>query len=690
MAHGSDASDLTIVDIARARQQRKSRETAFTFLDNNLEATAALTYQSLDESARSIAAYLQRHGTAGDRVLLVFSTGPDFVKALFGCLYAGHIPLPIAPPQSGKPLQWRVLENVLRDAQARLILTDPARVAEIVAWTKQTDLSGAVQVMTLNDVTHDPQAWDMPPRDPQACAFMQYTSGSTNVPKGVVVTHQNLCTNAAIFQQAFRLDERTVTVSWLPHYHNMGLLGSMLYMFYAGARSYLMSPDVFLMKPVRWLEAVSRYRATVSGGPNFAYDLCSNVVSDAEVAALDLSAWEVACFGGDPVRHETLRAFTRKFAPCGFREEAFSPCYGLAEATMTITAVARGRAPAVRIFDRDALTENRVRLIDETALASAEERGRAKYFVSNGSVASGHEAVIVDPATSRRCADDAIGEVWFRGPSVTAGYWRKPAETEEAFTARLADEAGGPYLRTGDLGFISHGELYITGRLKDLIIIRGHNHYPQDIEFSVHASDPGCRGGGGAAFAVEHDDEERLVVVQEIPNGGNFESILDNARRAIVEQHEIQPYAVVLIKPGTLPRTPGGKVQRRRAKELYLAGQLDVTVQWMAQPAASDVTQASTLDSEVERQVAAIWAEVLKIPIDALGADSHFLQLGGDSLKAKMMLGRVADQYAVELPLAELFELPTVAHTARLIELCRNDASAPGKTEAVELEGGAL
>lgn len=686
-----DGANVTLVDIARSRQQSAPNRNIFTYLDQNLAESEAISYRALDESARRIAVRLQRSGAPGDRVLLVFSNGAEFIKAVFGCFYAGRVAVPVCPPHSRKSAHWQAFENILRDADPVLVLTDKTWFEEVFAWSKQLDIPHTFDVTAFDDIADDANAWAMPPSDPSAIAVLQYTSGSTGVPKGVVVTHENLCVNAELFQRkCFQLDEHAATVTWMPHYHNMGLIGAMLSKFYVGARTVVMAPDAVLTKPVRWLHAMSRYRAVMTSAPNFAYDLCTKVVTDAEMASLDLSAWRFANLGGEPIRVEVLRAFARKFAACGFREEAFCPCYGLAEATLIVTTV--GRKPWVaRTLEQAALKEHRVSAIDATVAAS--RHGRSLQIVGAGPIATGQPVAIVNPTTLTRCGEDEIGEVWVTGPGVAAGYWGKPAATQDTFGARIAGESGGPYMRTGDLGFIGAGELYITGRLKDLIIVRGRNHYPQDIEATVQGSDPACQRSAGVAFAIDHGNEERLVIVQEIASGvddGRFKPILNRARQAIVEQHEIQPHEIVLIRPASLPKTPSGKVQRRLTKEFYLSGQLDVVARWTIDSNDGSAGAVSALQSEIEKQVAEVWAEVLNVPVETLRADTNFLQMGGDSLKAKMMLGRVGERYSVELPLAELFELPTLAHTARLIELCQTDAGIPTDAEAIELENGTV
>ena len=380
-------------------------------------------------------------------------------------------------------------------------------------------------------------------------AHLQYTSGSTATPKGVMVTHGNLMHNSEYIAQGFAHSPASISLTWLPHFHDMGLLDGIIQPLYNGFPAFLMSPTAFLQQPYSWLQAISRFRVTHSGGPNFAYDLCVRRISDAQLATIDLSSWNVAYNGAEPVRAESLERFAARFASCGFRRSAFYPAYGLAEATLKVTGASRTEEPIFLITQSDALKQNR-------AVEVQADDPQATTLVSVGRPSLGTSVRIVNPETRKECSRDEIGEIWIAGPSVANGYWNRPEETEETYHAYIADSGDGPFLRSGDLGFYKDDELYVTGRLKDLIIIRGLNHYPQDIELTVDKSNPFLRPSCGAAFSVEVEDEERLVVVQELGRRQPPElaTVIAHVRRAIAEQHELQTYAVVLVKFGTVPK----------------------------------------------------------------------------------------------------------------------------------------
>ncbi|HEV7786338.1 MAG TPA: AMP-binding protein, partial [Thermoanaerobaculia bacterium] len=397
-------------------------------------------------------------------------------------------------------------------------------------------------------------------------------AGSTGSPKGVMVRHGNLMHNEEMIRRAFGQDERSVIVGWLPLHHDMGLIGNVLQPLYAGARCILLSPVAFLQRPVRWLRAISRYRATGSGGPNFAYELCVRKVGPEQRADLDLSSWSVAFNGAEPVRAGTLERFAEAFAPCGFRREAFYPCYGLAEATLFVAGGTMGRRPRVARVEPAALERNEV-------VAVAPEVPDARWLVSSGRPWMGQKIVVADPETGAACPPGWVGEIWVAGPSVALGYWRNPEATARDFHASLAGREGdGPFLRTGDLGFLADGELYVTGRLKDLIILRGRNHYPQDLERTAEGSHPDLRPGSSAAFAVEIGGEERLVIALEVERRrrDGFEEMAEAVRRAVAAEHEVMVWEVVLLRAGSLPKTSSGKVQRSLCRRQYLEGDLTV------------------------------------------------------------------------------------------------------------------
>src|SRR5689334_18947067 len=456
----------TLVDLLRGRLPAESNRTVYTFLVDGETEEINLTYGELDARARAIAARLQHLGAYAERVLLLYPPDLEYIAAFFGCLYAGAVAVPIFAPRANRSLSR--LQAIAADAEAKVVLTTSAVFARIEPFLAQVSELQAMHWLATDDLDDETvQEWTETHLDSDTLAFIQYTSGSTASPKGVMVSHGNILHNEKMIQSAFRQTEESVILSWLPLYHDMGLIGGVLQPLYVGARCILMSPVSFLQKPSRWLEAISRYRATTSGGPNFAYDMCVQKIDAARRAELDLSSWSVAFNGSEPVRAETLKQFANAFASCGFRPEAFFPCYGLAEATLFVSGNPLVRPPVIKTFAAESLARHRVE--EQAADVGAQE------LVSCGATFLNQKTLIVNPETSMPCAPDEVGEIWIAGDSVAQGYWKRPDETQQIFRARLTGVSCETFLRTGDLGFRHDGELFVTGRLKDLIIIRGRN-----------------------------------------------------------------------------------------------------------------------------------------------------------------------------------------------------------------------
>jgi len=509
----------TIVDVLRRRAELTPHKRVFLFLDRGEREGASFTYAQLDRKAKAIGSRLAALGARNKQVLLPNPPGLEFVANFFGCLYAGAVAVPACSTLLSARKRDR-LRFLVEDAEVEFILAD-------------------------EEVPEDEGAeWSPASCEASDVAYIQYTSGSTSSPKGVVISHRNVMCNQQMIQESFRTVEDSVIVSWLPHFHDMGLVGVIQRAIYVGMSAVMMAPLEFIRRPAQWLRAISKYRGSISLAPNFAYDLCVERVKDDSIAELDLSCWQVAFNGSEPVNAETMKRFAEKFGETGFRMKSFYPCYGLAEATVFVSS----RAPSEAVVS-------------------------GRQVVSCGPASASEHVLIVDPKTRRRCSAGTEGEIWVAGPHVAQGYWKRPDETRETFKAWLSDTGAGPFLRTGDLGFLLNGELHVTGRLKELIILHGKNHYPQDIEATVATSHPLLRRDCGAAFSVAVTGREELVILQEVkrqtPPEKSFE-IKCAIRHALAEDQSIKPYSVVLLKPNTIRKTSSGKIMRSACRADFL------------------------------------------------------------------------------------------------------------------------
>jgi len=660
-----------LVELLRRRALNQPEQTAYKFLFDGEAVGPSLTYAALDRRVRAVAAHLQQLNAAGERVLLLYPPGLDYIVAYFGCLYAGAIAVPAYAPRQNRHLAR--VQAIATDAQARFALTTKTLLSQ--AATVLDSESGLVQVhLIASDCIPLELADDCVEIEivSAALAHLQYTSGSTATPKGVMVTHGNLMHNSEYIAQGFDHSAQSVSLTWLPHFHDMGLLDGIIQPLYNGFPGFLMSPTTFLQQPYLWLQAISRFGVTHTGGPNFAYDLCVRSISDEQLATLDLSSWRVAYNGAEPVRSDSLERFAERFASRGFRRTAFYPAYGLAEATLKVSGGTSSAEPVFLVTQADALKQNRI------VIANPDEPGTTT-LTGVGHPSLGTSVRIINPDTLTECKPGHIGEIWTAGPSVARGYWNSPEETEETFHAYVSDTGEGPFLRTGDLGFMKHGELYITGRLKDLIIIRGLNHYPQDIELTVDHSNPFIRPGCGAAFSVEVDGDERLVMVQELGRRQppDTAEVIADIRRAIAEQHEMQAHTVVLVKLGSVPKTSSGKIQRRACRAAFVAGELDVIASDVLTEETSDTAPVS-LDREallaipdagerlarLESYLLANAARALKIDPEQLNVNQALTSFGIDSLMAVELKNRVEQDLRVHLSIGALLQGRDIAQLA--------------------------
>lgn len=575
----------TFVELMRARADEHGDRTALIFSADPLRAEAdeTMTYGELDRAARRVAVLLQDRFVVGDRLLVLHPSGPGFARSLLGCMYAGMVPVPAPPPDGPQRRQADRLAAIARDAGAAGALADGTDLEALASWAKEQHLLGVTVLaphsaeesaeesseVSAEDELSAVSRWRPPPADPHALAFLQYTSGSTADPKGVMVDHANLLANAEILAGISGMSADGPVGGWLPLYHDFGLIGLLLTPLVLGGRSVLMPPTAFLKRPHTWLTLIDRHGIDFSPAPNFAYDLCVQRVTDEELARLDLSRWRCAVNGAEPVQATTVEAFTRRFAAAGLRPEAMLPGYGMAETTLVVS----GDRPARRavITEVDAAAFERGELLPPAPGATAHRivsSGPAEYL----------DVRIVDADESRVLPDGRVGEIWVRGPNVARGYWGQPEETRRVFDAVTPDGESG-FLRTGDLGILHEGELYVTGRSKELIIVRGRNLYPQDLEAATREAHPALEGGVGAAFSVPVPEEE-VVVVREYRARRVTPDELARAaasiRDRLIREVGVPAHNIVLVPPGTVARTTSGKIQRRLLRRRFLGGELEI------------------------------------------------------------------------------------------------------------------
>jgi len=719
----------TLVEMLRLWAGRMENRPLYTFLEDGETQEKTYTYRDLEVQARRIGAFLQtvigkktpitHHPSpttdaSPPRALLLYEPGLEYIAAFFGCLFSGVIAVPAYPPDPYRLARTLPrLKSILKDSRAKWVLTtENIRSMAQAVFQEDAELK-SLQWQATDLIREGMESeWKEPEIDDQSLAFLQYTSGSTGTPKGVMLSHGNLLYNLKLIREAFEIPEyeKGKGVSWLPPYHDMGLIGGILGPLYAGASSILMSPLAFLQKPLNWLRAISRHRGLISGGPNFAYEMCVRKITPEERETLDLSHWGLAFSGAEPVRAATLDRFAQYFAPAGFRKEAFYPCYGLAEGTLIVSGGKKSEAPVVRRFSREALKEHR-------ALEMLGNDTNAKEFVGCGQNLPGQTIQIVEPETIRVCEKGELGEIWVSGPSIAQGYWKREELSEKVFRARIGEKEENiekRFLRTGDLGFFHEGELFIAERLKDLIIIRGQNHYPHDLELTAEKAHLSLRAGCGAAFSFEQGGEERLVIVQELERTAlannpslNLEKITQDVRQALAEQHEVEVYAVSLIKAGSIPKTSSGKISRYATREAFLTGGLELVYQWKKN--SSEKSEAMDLPEETARSASSFsskskksesieqWmveqvSQRLSLSPEAVDPRQLFSRYGLDSKELVGLSGDLESYLGKKLSPTLLWQYPTIEalalHLASDQEVALKDkkarkGSGPGEPIAV-------
>jgi len=564
-----------MVDVLRLRVEQDAARRAFTYLHDGEEQAEHWDYAELDRGARSLAVAIREHCRPGDRVLMLHPSGLEYVRSFFACLYAGVIGVPLFPPRliaTLLPRDLRRIRIITADCDPPLVLTTSMVLDAAEALLPEVPELAQKKWLATDRVTHEgADAWRAPELKPETIAFLQYTSGSTSDPKGVMVSHGNLIVNEQMIAHGAGYTRDSVMVSWLPLFHDLGLIGAVLQPCFTGFLCVMMSPEAFLHRPMRWMRAITKYGGTAGGGPNFAYELCVRKAKPADLEGIDLSTWTSAYNGGEPIRVETLERFVEKFGTCGFRRESFFPVYGLAEATVYVAGGPRPGPAAVKRLDVAALGQGRA--------VEAPPGTKSRDVVGSTRSQIYQQVAIVDPETRRRTGPGEIGEIWLSGPHIAQGYWEQPEESEKTFRARLADGGDGAWLRTGDLGFVEGEEIYLTGRRKNVIIIEGRNHHAHDLEYTAEGAHPLIRAGCSAAFVLEQENGgERVGMALEVRperQVGDLPEIARAVQQAVALEHEIRLGVVILMESGTVPKTSSGKIQRQACRKLFYEGKLE-------------------------------------------------------------------------------------------------------------------
>lgn len=652
----------TLVELLELRASVSPERVVYRFLPGDQKPELRVTYAELDRRARALGARIAEVARPGDRALLLVPAGLDYVAAYFACLYAGVVAVPAYPPNPRR-FDPRI-PSIVADCDPAVALTTSALLARLDGWRGDDARLSSLSWIAVDDAIEGGArlARSVGPDD---LAMLQYTSGSTAAPKGVMLSHRNLLGNLRLIRSAFTVEHGPddVGVFWLPPFHDMGLIGGILQPCYVGRGAVLMSSATFLQRPLAWLEAMSGYRATTSAAPNFAFDLCVERIKPDEARGLDLSRWHTVFDGAEPIRAETIDRFCRAFADAGFRREAFFPCYGLAEATLFVSGGPWGQGPSTLDVSRSTLEQKR---------ASAPKAGDRLRLVSSGMPARDLEVRIVDPELREECDERRVGEIWVAGESVARGYWNRPEETTEAFGAQLPGSAAH-WLRTGDLGFLDDGQLFVTGRLKDLIILNGRNYYPQDVELAAERSHASLRPGHAAAFAIADGERERLAMALEVTRHhreADNEAVFSAVRRALADREGVLPDVIVLVKQNGIPRTSSGKVQRRATRAMLLDGTLDVvarsdqTIDEIAEAMRDDGGASAPIEGWLRRWV----ADELQLDVSTVDPTASIREYGLDSVAAVRLVTELEQVLGHRVDVGLLWREPSIRSLARALE----------------------
>ena len=683
-------SHTNIIQTLEKLAKTKPNDILYRYIEDENKEPLTLTFLEVHQEAKKIALNLLTTCNKGDRALMLYPAGLEFITGFLGCLYAGLIAVPAYPPRKNQKLNR--LKSIINDAEATIVMTSKSASEIAKPLFKNDDgLKDIFWIETdnIDDTNLDDIKVNISKDD---IAFLQYTSGSTGNPKGVMVSHKNVMSNMEVIYQSCGHNSQSKLGSWLPHFHDMGLMGGVLQPLYGGLEITFMAPGYFLQKPIRWLQMMSKYKTTSTAGPNFAYDLCVDRIHDEDLKDLDLSSMNLALNGAEPVHYETMKRFSEKFARCGFKSKTHFPSYGMAETTLMLTAGS---------FDEEAniLTIDSLDLQNGIITELQQSNAGTQNLVSSGRTWLDHEVIIVSPDTLNTMTSDIVGEIWVKGSSVTNGYWKNPKKTEEDFNAFTNDTKKGPYLRTGDLGFLHKGELYICGRAKDLLIIRGRNYYPQDIEAVVSSSNTSLSQGNAAAFSIEVDNREQLVIAQEVQRTHmkklNKDAIFDDIKEAVTMDCELQVHDILLLRPGQILKTSSGKIQRQANKKAYLENSFKVITSYLEEDdlektvvtksekinESSDIkAPKSTTDLEKEALIASWLKNEISVltntPINKITDDKSFMIFGLDSLASVDLQDKINNFYSIDIELVDFYDFPNIkALSPHISELIQNSTT---------------
>ena len=649
----------TYVDVIKNRVKANPDHVVFRFLNDGINESESFTYRQLETRSKALGAAMQQYALKEERVLLLFPPGLSYVASLFSCFYSGMIAVPAYPPRRNRSLDR--IHTIVEDSGATVSIISRQVFNDIERNFAEDEVLNKIHWIVYEEVS-DEKAKDWKPEEilPDDIALLQYTSGSTGQPKGVMISQLNLLYNSEYIRQTFEFDTNSVGVNWLPIFHDMGLIGGVLQAAYLGVLNVGMPPIAFLKNPLNWLKAIEKYKGTTGGGPNFSFDYCIQKTTEEERAALDLSSIKTFYCGAEPVRKQTMESFPEAFKKSGASPVQMYPVYGMAETTLIVSGGYQNEQPKFLKIDAIALQENKVLIANEKNLKTVELVGCGHSWMET-------KIEIVNPTTFERSKKNEVGEIWVSGPTVAKGYWNKAEENQRSFGAIINSSGDGPFLRTGDLGFLYEDELYITGRLKDLIIIRGVNYYPNDIELTVQSTDASLKQNSGAAIPVTVNNEEKLVIIQELERSAlrntDYNKIINNIRTAISEEHELDVYGIALIRTGSIPMTSSGKIQRRLSKYGYLNKELNVVAEWKQDEQIETGKTEKSEEPSIKNIKAWLTNWIVRnqhFRQEEIDPDKNIMSYGIDSLAAVTLEQEISQQFGFQWHVSSFMLNPTI------------------------------